>query len=192
MGRPKEFDRDQVVGRALDVFWSGGYGATSLDDLTAAMGLGRGSLYNEFGDKHTLFLEALDRYRADRVMTLRAILGSTPSARQGVERALRATVDVLWTDERRRGCLMVNSIAELAAVDPAVRERARDSFGLTAQAFREILERGKAAGEIGTDLDPLATSSFLASAVYTLRLLAKVSDRSVANHVVEVTLRAIS
>src|SRR4051812_18827446 len=113
MARPTEFDRDEAVRRALDLFWAKGYAATSLDDLTAAMGIGRGSLYNAFGDKHALFLEALDRYRADRLGQLRRVLEAAPSARAGVAAALRGTVGALWSEAPRRGCLLANSAAEL-------------------------------------------------------------------------------
>jgi TetR/AcrR family transcriptional repressor of nem operon len=191
MGRPKEFDRDQVVERALDVFWSRGYEGTSLDDLTGAMGLGRGSLYNEFHDKHALFLAALDRYRADRLAGLTEILETAATARAGIEAALRATVKLMFADETRRGCLMVNSIAELASSDPAVAARARESFELTAGAFRAALERGQRSGEVNPSLDVRETSRYLASAVYSIRLLAKLGDRAIVDDVVEVTLKTL-
>ena len=191
MGRPREFDRDDVLAKALDLFWAKGYAAGSLDDLTGAMGVGRGSLYNEFRDKHSLFIAALDRYCADRLAQLTAILESEPSARAGIAAALRKTAKALWADEQRRGCLMVNSTAELAASDPAVAARTRESFEDTTRAFRTALERGKLSGELAGDLDVRATSRFLASTLTSLRLLAKTSDRAVANDVVEVTLMAL-
>jgi TetR/AcrR family transcriptional regulator, transcriptional repressor for nem operon len=191
MARPKQFDRDRVVDEALEVFWSRGYTATSLDDLTGAMGLGRGSLYNEFGDKHSLFLAALDRYRAARVATIAGILESTPSARAGIAGVLRGTVKAMFADESRRGCLMVNSIAELASRDPAVAARARDSFKRTAAVLRDALERGKRSGEFSRDLDTRRTARYLANAIYGIRLLAKVSERAVADDVVEVTLKVL-
>ncbi len=191
MARPKEFDRDRVVDEALEVFWSRGYGAASLDDLTGAMGLGRGSFYNEFGDKHSLFLVVLDRYRAARVATVTEVLGKAPSARAGIAAVLRGTVNAMFADESRRGCLMVNSIAELASRDPAVAARARDSFGRTAAALRDALDRGKRSGEFSRDLDARRTARYLANAIYSIRLLAKVSERAVADDVVEVTLKAL-
>lgn len=191
MGRPKEFDRDRVVERALEVFWSRGYQATSVDDLTTAMRLGRGSLYNEFRDKHSLFLAALDRYRADRLAGLTEILESAPSARAGIAGALRGTIQAMFADTSRRGCLMVNSVAELASSDAAVRRRARDSFGGTARVIRAALERGQRTGEFGPNIDTEATSHFLATALYSIRWLSKMSERAVADDVLEVTLKAL-
>src|ERR687892_735950 len=98
------------------------------------MGIGRGSLYNEFGDKHRLFVEALDRYRFERFAQLEAVLEAAPSARAGIANVFQRTMDWLWGNGSKRGCLMVNSAAELAASDPAVAERAGQSFDRFAQA----------------------------------------------------------
>jgi TetR/AcrR family transcriptional repressor of nem operon len=190
-GRPKEFDRDDVLGKAVDAFWTSGYEATSLDDLTSAMGIGRGSLYNEFGDKHSLFVEALDRYGFERMTQLHAVLDSAPSARAGIAAVFRRTVDALWADSSRRGCLLVNSAAELAASDPAVAARARRGFERFADAFRSALEEGQRNGELDERIDVRATSNYLASALISLRLLAKISIRETADDIVEVTLKAL-
>jgi TetR/AcrR family transcriptional repressor of nem operon len=191
-GRPKGFERDQVLARARDVFWAGGYDGTSLDDLTAAMGIGRASLYAEFGDKHSLFVEALDRYRRERLAQMTEALESAPSVQAGIEALLRGTVKGLWSDEGRRGCLLVNSIAELAASDPAVAARAAESFERTAALFRSVLERGVRSGELKQSLDVDATAHYLAGTLNGLRLLAKVSDRKVADDIVDVTLRTLA
>jgi TetR/AcrR family transcriptional repressor of nem operon len=191
VGRPKEFVREEVLATAMDVFWANGYEATSLDDLTRAMRIGRGSLYNEFGDKHTLFIEALDRYRFERFAQLEAVLEASPSARAGIAAVFRRTMDRLWGDGSKRGCLMVNSAAELAGSDPAVAERARQSFDRFAQAFRSSLERGQRDGELDPSLDVRTTASYLAGAFIGLRLLAKITDRGTADEFVEVTLKAL-
>ena len=145
MGRPKAFETDVAIGAARDVFWARGYEATSVDDLTRAMRLGRASLYHAFGDKHALFLRALDRYAAERMSDLRRGLASAPSARAAIANVLRGTVEGLWSDGERRGCLLVNSTTELAAVDPAVAMRAGEGFERVAAEFRSVLERGQQA-----------------------------------------------
>jgi TetR/AcrR family transcriptional regulator, transcriptional repressor for nem operon len=190
-GRPKAFDRDQVLDRALEVFWTGGYEATSLGDLTEAMDLRRGSLYHEFGDKHTLFLAALDRYRAERLAQLTGALTAAPSVRAGVAAALGGTVDLLWADGRRRGCLLVNSTTELAGSDPAVAARAAESFERVAAVFASALERGRHTGELDQGTDVRALSRFLTATLYSLRLLARTSDRQVAEDVVRVALQTL-
>jgi TetR/AcrR family transcriptional regulator, transcriptional repressor for nem operon len=190
-GRPRQFDRDDVLARAVDLFWQQGYEATSVDDLTAAMGIGRGSLYHEFTDKHTLFIAALDRYRAERRAQLEQILLSEPSAREGVAAVFRRSVSTLWGDPARRGCLLVNSAAELAASDGAVAGRAGEAFDRFADAFRAALESGMRSGELGPDLDADAVAHHLSATLVGLRLLAKFADRAVAEDVVAVALGAL-
>ena len=190
-GRPKEFERDAVLASARDVFWARGYDGASLDDLTQAMRIGRASLYAEFGDKHSLFLEALDRYRAERWAQMSDVLEAATSVRAGIAALLRGTVNALWSDEGRRGCLLVNSIAELASSDPAVASRTAESFERTAGLLRSALERGVRSGELEPSLDAEATARYLANTLNGLRLLAKVGDRKIADDVVEITLRTL-
>jgi TetR/AcrR family transcriptional repressor of nem operon len=192
VGRPKEFERDEVLTRARDVFWAKGYDGASLDDLTEAMGIGRASLYNEFGDKHSLFIEALDCYRRERFAQISKVLEDAPLARAGIAAVFRGTVKAFWADESRRGCMLVNATAELAASDPAVASRATESFERTAGVFRSALERGKRSGELDASLDVRATARYLANTLNGLRLLAKIADHQVADDVVEVTLRALA
>jgi TetR/AcrR family transcriptional repressor of nem operon len=190
-GRPKKFEREAVLSRARDVFWAKGYDGASLDDLTRAMGIGRASLYNEFGGKHALFIEALDRYRLERLAQITEALESASSARAGIEAVFRGTVKSLWADRDRRGCLLVNSIAELAASDREVAVRAAEGFERTATVFRSALERGMRSGELDAHLDVRATAHYLANTLNGLRLLAKVADRKVADDIVAVTLQVL-
>lgn len=188
MGRPREFDRDAVLDRAIDVFWSSGYEATSLDDLTAAMGIGRGSLYNEFVDKHALFLESLDRYREQRRAELEQALRSAPSVRAGIEAVLRGMAQRLRTDSGHRGCLLVNAAAERASSDVTVAGRVSATLAAFASAFRESLERGQLHGEFQPAMDTSAMADFLASTLICLRLLAKFGDSRIAHHLVQMSL----
>ncbi len=190
-GRPKEFEREAVLSRARDVFWAKGYDGASLDDLTQAMGIGRASLYNEFGGKHALFIEALDCYRRERFARICEALDGASSARAGIAAVLLGTVNALWADETRRGCLLVNSIAELGASDPSVASRAAEAFERTTAVFSAALERGTRSGELDASLDVRATARYLANTLNGLRLLAKVADRKVADDIVEVTLKAL-
>jgi TetR/AcrR family transcriptional repressor of nem operon len=192
VGRPRSFDPDQALDQALNTFWLRGYEGTSLDDLTGAMGLGRASLYHAFGDKHALFLQALDRYCASALSQLQQALESPPSVRAGIAAVLYGTVEMLWSDPSRRGCLLVNSTTERAALDPTVAMRAAEGFERVASEFRSALERGQHNGEIQPELDVRATARYLASALNGLRLLAKMTDREVADDIVKVTLAVLN
>jgi AcrR family transcriptional regulator len=126
MARPRKFDEDQVVRAGRELFWSQGYAGTSLDDLGEANGLGRGSLYNTFGDKHTMFLRSLDDYCTEVSDGLRAQLRDAELVAYD---RLVAHVDAITAstaaDTERRGCLMANSAAELSATDPDVAKRVK-------------------------------------------------------------------
>ena len=154
-------------------------------------GSGPGQPVQRVRRQAAFFLVALDRYRADRLASVAEVLDSAASARTGIAAVLRGTVNAMFADETRRGCLMVNSIAELAARDPAVAARARDTFERTAAAFQAALERGQRSREFSADLDARRTARYLASAINSIRLLAKFSDRAVADDVVEVTLKTL-
>src|SRR5919112_6033196 len=105
-GRPREFEPDEALARALEVFWNQGYEGASLGELTAAMGINRPSLYAAFGNKEALFRKALDRYVNERMTFMRSAI-EEPTARAVAERLLRGAVDLLGNPRNPRGCLMV-------------------------------------------------------------------------------------
>ena len=142
-GRPREFDRSEALDKAVDMFWLQGYEATGVAELCEAMGIGRQSLYNAFGDKRSLFLEALHRYD-DRLMSKAvAILEGPGSPMTNVETVLSG-----WeTGPRGRerwGCLMANSIAEFGLADQVFGDQLAAMLGRLqsafATAFRKAIE----------------------------------------------------
>ncbi|MEM9067543.1 MAG: TetR/AcrR family transcriptional regulator [Myxococcota bacterium] len=171
-GRPRSFDEDQVLDKALEVFWRDGYASTSMQSLLTHMGISRQSLYNTFGDKRRLFLAALDRYidqRAD------AMLG-------GLERADASYPDIVgFFEELRcsegqpqdsRGCLIGKSCMELGGDDPEVAARIYRFFDRTINAFRNALDNAVAKGEI----EPIATAAtarHLTATLHGLGMLAR-------------------
>ena len=190
MARTKEFDRDAALDRAMHVFWDKGYEATSLADLLAAMGIARQSLYDTFGDKHALFLEALARYESVRGDALSSCLETAPSVRRAFRELFLAIVDET-TAEKRRGCMGVSAIVELAAQDPelarsiAVRQRAVEAI------FFRALERAREAGEISPAKDTRALARFLVSALQGLRVTAAaLPDPAALRDIADITLQA--
>src|ERR1700755_1152627 len=121
MARPRKFDEGDVVAAARDEFWTRGYAATSVEDLTAATGLGKGSLYGAFGDKHGLYLRALDDYIASSIDAVRSARRDPAfTAYDRLARHIRTQVKLLIADRDRRGCMMAKSAAELSGFDDAV------------------------------------------------------------------------
>src|SRR6201984_385253 len=127
-GRPRSFDVDAAVERAMNVFWSRGYHGTALPDLLRATKLSRGRLYAAFGGKHALFLRALDRYIADALARIDLELCPRRSAVDGLRTFLAGYVDRTSGASGRRGCLLVATAMELAGHDSDVEARIRSFF----------------------------------------------------------------
>ncbi len=114
MARQKEFDRDEVLHRAMEVFWMRGYEGTSIQDLVKYMGINRQSIYDTFGDKHTLFLQSLDRYREIQSRKVFDVLERPGSVKKNLRQLFEEVVARALSAEGRRGCFVGNSMSELA------------------------------------------------------------------------------
>ncbi|MEV6750912.1 TetR/AcrR family transcriptional regulator [Streptomyces sp. NPDC051214] len=176
MGRPKQFDPDAAVERAMDVFWRKGYAATTPQDLVDALGIGKGSLYNTFGSKHALFERALRRYRDSQAAALVEMLEESGPVRERLRAALWLLVELDLADPDRRGCMAVNAAAELAGTDEVATELVRRMFDRTEEAFTSLAEKGQRAGEIDPGRDARAIGSLLVTTVVGLRLMARVVE----------------
>jgi TetR/AcrR family transcriptional regulator, transcriptional repressor for nem operon len=165
MARPRKFDESDVIAAARDQFWSRGYAATSVDDLTNATGLGKGSLYGAFGDKHDLYLRALESYCTTALDSVRADLrGGGGTAYDRLVRHIRAQARAVAADAERRGCMMAKSAAELGADDEAAANLVERSL----RTWRsELLTTVKAAQREGS-VDPKANPQALATALLAL------------------------
>jgi TetR/AcrR family transcriptional repressor of nem operon len=192
VARPKEFQRDVVLDRAMHVFWSRGYEATSIEHLVARMGIQRGSLYDTFGDKRALFFAAIDRY--DRVVTakLLAALDDSRSGKAAIRRFFRLKVEAATDSRRPRGCLVTNSAAELASRDRGTAARVGTALTKIEAAFHRAVVRAQRAGEIDPARDPRALARFLTSSAQGLSVMAKASpDRGALQDIVKVILEAL-
>jgi TetR/AcrR family transcriptional repressor of nem operon len=175
MARRKEFDRDEVLEKAMEAFWCQGYEATSIEDLVKHMGINRGSLYDTFRDKRTLFLEAIAHY--DNTVTSKAIaeLEAPGSAKQAIANYFQSLVERATLDRQRRGCFLTNSVVELAAHDPDAASRLAANLQRLESAFYNALVRAKAEGEISQHKDIRALARFFTSSLQGLRVMSKVN-----------------
>jgi TetR/AcrR family transcriptional repressor of nem operon len=171
MPRPRIFDEDTALDAATAQFWRHGYGATSVRDLGAAMGLGAASLYNAFGDKRTLFVRCLDRYldRGLRERIDRLERGLPPRA------AIEAFMaEILALSRRdRRGCLMVNSATEVGPHDTGIGAILRERLGELEGFFRRCLRAGQRDGSIAAGIDAADVARLLLATVMGLRVLSR-------------------
>ncbi|MCX4544891.1 TetR/AcrR family transcriptional regulator [Streptomyces sp. NBC_01565] len=176
MGRPKQFDPDAAVEQAMQVFWRKGYAASTPQDLVDALGIGKGSLYNAFGSKHALFELALRRYRDSQALALVELLEEPGPVKARLRRTLELLAEMDLADPDRRGCLAVNTAAELAGTDEVATGLVRRMFDRTEGAFRALIEEGQRSGEIAPGRDPAALGSMLLNTVVGLRLMARVAE----------------
>lgn len=174
MARPRTFDEDQVVAAARDQFWNRGYTATSVDELTEATGLGKGSLYGAFGDKHALFLRALDAYCDEAVDSAVAQLRQPGlTAYERLAHHVRAVASNIAADTGRRGCLMSKSSAELGGSDADVDLVVTRSLTRWRTELAAVLTDAVRDGSVRSDVDPDTLATLLLSLLRGLEALRK-------------------
>jgi TetR/AcrR family transcriptional repressor of nem operon len=192
MARPREFDAEIALERAMELLWSKGYEATSLDDLCEATGLSRSSLYATFGSKRNLLLRSVDRYVERRAPSLTEILAQPLPVRDAFADLLKQFIDQIVAGTGRRGCFLGNCAAELPRSDRAALAQVRQGLGRTEAVFREALARAKARGELPAKADISALARFLTAGIQGLRLMGKVNpDRAVLEDIATTMLRCL-
>ena len=190
-GRPREFDIDEVVCDAMEVFRTRGYAGTSLMDLIGGTGLSRGSLYKAFKDKRTLFLAALDRYMNAGADNLRADL-ATGSPLDAIRKAMRQMARTAACQLGQRGCLVVASATELASKDKQIRQKIGRGLSRVQSLLEDAVRRGQASGEIGSRRDPQALSRFLLCTMEGMVVLGKTGRTAKEmSEIVDVALEAL-
>ena len=174
MARPRTFDEADVIAAAREEFWARGYAATSVEDLTRATGLGKGSLYGAFGDKHALFLRAFDDYLAEQLDNIRKQLRDPNcTALERLTRHVRSYARAIAADNGRRGCLMAKGAAELGAVDPDVAERTERTLAAWHHELVDTIKAAQGEGSIDSDADPQALAATLLAVIRGLEALGK-------------------
>jgi len=161
MPRVKEFQPDEALEKAMQVFWHKGYEATSMEDLLNAMDLNRGSLYNTFGDKRKLFLKVMDRYCTAFVGPKLSLLDQPGPALPALRRFITGMIEGGLADPQRRGCFISNTVMELSPHENEIAGRLRQALKMAEDAFFRILARAKQQGELKHDADPRALARFL-------------------------------
>jgi TetR/AcrR family transcriptional repressor of nem operon len=187
MERPKEFDRVDPLARAMKVFWSHGYDQTSIEDLVKGTGVGRQSLYDTFGDKHGIYLAALDLYR--RTAGKEAVVRkASPLATLEATFRRMARAAVAGDGER---CMMIDAALEMRLSPSEEVERTlRDNLRNNERIIRELLAAAATAGEIPQGLDHRAIARTMINAVHGLRVTAPI-DHGMVEDVVRQTLASI-
>jgi len=151
VGRPREFDEGAALEAAMDAFWQKGYEATSMADLCSCTGLHKGSLYQAFGDKHALFMRSLHHYADTEFKEGAAVAMQHESPLESIRALVRTVCSYL---EEGKGCLMINSMVELAPHDPEVKKLLATEGQRRIHVLTEFLMRAQQLGEIRAELVP--------------------------------------
>jgi len=175
----------------MQLFWEQGYEATSVQDLVDYLDLNRSSLYNTFGGKHELYLEALDHYRRAGRQALKKHLEAAPNPVDGIRRAFEAVAT--QATERQCGCFVANAAVECAPRDPDTEQRTAETFEAMRALFRDAVKRAQDEGHIAPDRDPKALGRYLTNAFYGIHLTAKTNPPSaVVEDIVSETIRGLT
>ncbi len=172
MARPREFERDAALAAAINVFWAKGFAATSTEDLVQAMGIGRQSFYNAFGDKRRLYLEALQTYQRNSTSCHLQRLTKPASPLAGLRDLL---VGLIPEDDSLRclGCLGTGSVGEFGTTDPELVDMREKMIAVVLDRIADRIRKGQSLGEIDAGLDPTQAAAFLQMAMSGLQLAAR-------------------
>jgi TetR/AcrR family transcriptional regulator, transcriptional repressor for nem operon len=172
MPRPKEFDRETALREAIQVFCDGGFEGTSTDDFLRGMGISRQSMYDTFGDKRALYLEALRHYITERVANQIRILSAAASALKGLEATLNAAA-IAGTKEGSSGCMGLGAISEFGRSDHEIASLIDTAERTLQSALLHRIDEGKSRGEISADVDTRAATDFLRATFSAIKLAAR-------------------
>ena len=167
-GRPRAFDEEEVLETIMELFWKKGYEGTSLSDIVSATGLKKGSLYTSFGDKHTMYIKALNHYHRNAVIGICTVLRSPAPPFERLKNFLSAPIDATEaTGDDGRGCFLCNAAADRASVDPEIAQIVRTGFEIMQQATADVLQEARHSG------DSHAAAGSIVAVYSGLRLMAR-------------------
>jgi TetR/AcrR family transcriptional regulator, copper-responsive repressor len=173
-GRPRAYQPEIALGKALDLFRKDGFAATSLDDLSAATGMNRPSLYGAFGDKRELYIKSYQRYRADARAAMIDIFRGELPIRKRLERIYAAALDIYLSGEAGpRGCFTVMTAASEAVADPDIRKLVLEGFFELDRAFAACFRLAKENGELPESTDPVALAQLASATIHTIAIRAR-------------------
>ncbi len=173
-GRPRAYEPEVALARALDLFRKDGFAATSLDDLSAATGMNRPSLYGAFGDKRELYIKSYSRYRADARAAMQDIFRNELPIRKRLQRIFSVALDIyLSGEEGPRGCFTVMTAASEAVADPEVRAMVLDGFAELDKAFAACFRVAKEKSELPASAEPEVLAQLASATIHTIAIRAR-------------------
>ena len=173
-GRPRAYQPEIALGKALDLFRKRGFAATSLDELSAATGMNRPSLYGAFGDKRELYIKSYARYRADARAAMQEIFRDELPIRKRLERIFAVALDIYLSGETDpRGCFTVMTAASEAVADPEIRALVLEGFSELDKAFAACFGLAREKRELPASADPVVLAQLASATIHTIAIRAR-------------------
>lgn len=177
MARTKEFNEDQVLDKAIEIFWHKGYNGTSAQDLVTHLGLSRSSLYDTFGDKQKLFVKALKRYQQQGQNYVIELLEKSENIKVALTEIFKQAIIESLEDRITKGCFMVNSAVELAMHDPEIASIVHENQKVMEEVFYKAVKKGQESGQISTKLEARSLARFIFNNYSGIRVLARAGEK---------------
>lgn len=192
MARQKEFEKEEVLEKAMDTFWHFGFEGTSMQNLVENMGISRSSLYDAFGDKRSLFEAAITHYEKTRMQAMVDCLQEKGASKSAIVNSFHSLIDQSISDEERRGCFITNTAIELCPHDPGTAKKIATDMKIVEKAFYQALVNAQNKGEISIDKDLSSIAQYLTSSFQGIRVMAKVNQEpEFLKNIVKVTLSVL-
>jgi TetR/AcrR family transcriptional regulator, copper-responsive repressor len=173
-GRPRAYQPEVALGKALDLFRRDGFAATSLDDLSHATGMNRPSLYGAFGDKRELYIKSYQRYRSDARAAMLEIFRDELPIRKRLQRIYAVALDIYLSGEAGpRGCFTVMTAASEAVADADIRAMVLEGFSELDKAFAACFRLAKEKGELPASADPVVLAQLASATIHTIAIRAR-------------------
>lgn len=193
MARPKEFDTEEALEKAIDLFWAKGFSACSMQDVVEGLGLSRSSIYETFGDKRQLFLASLKKYQQEGAEVMRHQLGTTTDIQQTFKDMFYAFLPTGLNDYSKKSCFMVNVGIELAPHDPEIAALVQANTMEMEEILSAAIQKGQDAGQISRNLDAIALGRFIFSTLSGLYVstASGTTDRTKLEDIIKVALSVL-
>ncbi len=192
MARTKDFNEEEVLEKALHIFWQKGYNGTSMQELVDGLGISRSSMYDTYTDKYTLFIKALERYSKNGFQELKQKIDQAPSSKAAIKNIFQMIVDESLFDKDHHGCFAVNACTEKAPDDKIITRIFNENLQTAEEFFYEVVTKGQESGEIANRTDARALARFLINNISGIRVAAKAGvDKKVYDDIVNVALSVL-
>ncbi|MFA6248416.1 MAG: TetR/AcrR family transcriptional regulator [Mucilaginibacter sp.] len=192
MPRKKDFDEDELLEKAVNLFWKKGYHATSAQDLVDGLGINRSSLYNTYTDKRTLFTKSLKMYQQQRTGLMLNTLQQSQDIGETIKQIFNNIIDEDMADTMQKGCFMVNTAVELSGQDQEINNIVSANNQSVEDALVAAIEKGRQNGQVLNPLTSRAIAQFIFATISALRVTARSgAGRQVMQNIADVALYSL-